>query len=399
MSRTKVKTGANMPTRFKTQRDKEALKEMLRAKCRAGEMAPGERLPTLRELTALYGLSMPTVADALRELVMEGTLYSVPRVGTFVGQGRRASGGLFAFVSPYALSHSLYLVLVHRAFEAAIAGRGGSCLTLTRKRFLALRAAGELPELSGAFFFDADHEAGVGPVRVELDFPFARAVFMRHGTPVPAGCDSVEFDELEGGRQATRHLLERGHRRIAFLGLHTASNGFGWSRERERGWRQVLDEAGAHSRSYLPPASALIPRPGTVELDLQRAAANHALRTLLPELARGEVDAVIAVNHRAAEELFRGLGAFGVPRDHWPAVVSFDDATVGDSHLISTVRLPWEDLGRGAADRLMMRAANGADTVTERLCLPLTLVPRLTSEPRWWHPAGMESLTMHGASA
>ncbi|MCW5554186.1 MAG: LacI family DNA-binding transcriptional regulator [Verrucomicrobiae bacterium] len=63
------------------------------------------------------------------------------------------------------------------------------------------------------------------------------------GSPAPF-CDafvSVQIEELNGSYQVTRHLLQLGHRRIAYLtGPATAP----WARERFEGYRRALREAG-----------------------------------------------------------------------------------------------------------------------------------------------------------
>ena len=76
---------------------------------------------------------------------------------------------------------------------------------------------------------------------------------LRRGTPVvfvdrePAGItsDAVVSDNADGAALATRHLLERGHRRVAYLGdrpvIQTA-------RERRRGFLEELGRAGVATR-------------------------------------------------------------------------------------------------------------------------------------------------------
>lgn len=53
----------------------------------AGELAPGERLPSVRRLAAEVGLSPVTVAAALSELRRRGVVLSEPRRGTRIGEG------------------------------------------------------------------------------------------------------------------------------------------------------------------------------------------------------------------------------------------------------------------------------------------------------------------------
>ncbi len=49
-----------------------------------GDLAPGTRLPTVRQLAADLGLAANTVARAYRELEADGVLATYGRKGTFV---------------------------------------------------------------------------------------------------------------------------------------------------------------------------------------------------------------------------------------------------------------------------------------------------------------------------
>ncbi len=62
------------------------LKELLREKIVAGEWAPGDMIPSERELSDRYGISRMTVRQALKELTSEGLLYREQGRGTFVAE-------------------------------------------------------------------------------------------------------------------------------------------------------------------------------------------------------------------------------------------------------------------------------------------------------------------------
>jgi DNA-binding LacI/PurR family transcriptional regulator len=62
----------------------------------------------------------------------------------------------------------------------------------------------------------------------------------------------VIADDVEGGRIATRHLVELGHRKIAFLSDHLESPFHPSMRHRYLGYREVLEEAGIlYNPSYV----------------------------------------------------------------------------------------------------------------------------------------------------
>ena len=60
------------------------LNDRLRRLAMSGDLAPGARFPTERELAARFGVSRVTANKALSQLVVEGLLEFRPGVGTFV---------------------------------------------------------------------------------------------------------------------------------------------------------------------------------------------------------------------------------------------------------------------------------------------------------------------------
>jgi GntR family transcriptional regulator len=62
------------------------LREIIREMVRSGAWAPGEPIPSERELSERYGISRMTVRQSVSELVKEGLLYREQGRGTFVGR-------------------------------------------------------------------------------------------------------------------------------------------------------------------------------------------------------------------------------------------------------------------------------------------------------------------------
>ena len=62
------------------------ISKSLRGLIMSGKIAPGERIPSTRELAALLGSHVAGVHAALTVLVKEGLLFRVPGLGTFVRQ-------------------------------------------------------------------------------------------------------------------------------------------------------------------------------------------------------------------------------------------------------------------------------------------------------------------------
>jgi DNA-binding transcriptional regulator YhcF (GntR family) len=70
----------------------------LKGRIEAGDLAPGDRVPSTREITRDWGVAMATATKALTALRQEGLVRAVPGVGTVVDAGARpavpASGGV-----------------------------------------------------------------------------------------------------------------------------------------------------------------------------------------------------------------------------------------------------------------------------------------------------------------
>lgn len=69
---------------------------------RDGRLAPGTRLPTVRELAGQLGLAVNTVARAYRELEAAGVLETRGRFGTFVARVDPADNAMAAAAHAFA---------------------------------------------------------------------------------------------------------------------------------------------------------------------------------------------------------------------------------------------------------------------------------------------------------
>jgi len=68
---------------------------------RAGTLAPGARLPTVRELAGELGLAVNTVARAYRELETAGIVETRGRFGTFVARADPADTAMATAAKAY----------------------------------------------------------------------------------------------------------------------------------------------------------------------------------------------------------------------------------------------------------------------------------------------------------
>ncbi|MGK5629252.1 GntR family transcriptional regulator [Streptomyces sp. URMC 123] len=71
--------------------------DTLRSEIRAGKIAPGQKLPSVRQLSERFGVAKMTVDNALKVLRGEALVSTMPTRGTFVrnlpeGEGQPPSG-------------------------------------------------------------------------------------------------------------------------------------------------------------------------------------------------------------------------------------------------------------------------------------------------------------------
>jgi LacI family transcriptional regulator len=185
------------------------------------------------------------------------------------------------------------------------------------------------------------------------------------------GFSSVSIDDEEGGRLAAEYLVQRGHRRCAFLGEPPVSEALASSipsvqgMARVRGFRQGLTGAGVPLPDEYVVSAADPGDPGDAVrelLDLKQPPT--AIFAHSDDLAVG----VLKVARR------RGLD---LPGDL--AVIGFDDREYADYIGLTTVRQPLYDSGRIALKLLRDRLTGGSPPVPQVVRLPLTVVPRATA--------------------
>lgn len=176
------------------------------------------------------------------------------------------------------------------------------------------------------------------------------------------GLSSLHFDNFEGGRLATHHLLSLGHRRIAFISGDPRHPD---AMERLRGYRSSLKTAGV----AFDPALVV---PGSYTEDSGRVAVERLLDS------RESFTAIFAANDQMAfgAALTLHRRHLHVPGD--VSLVGFDDlqSAVYSIPPLSTVHHPVYELGQQAAGAMLQLLAG--ETPTAELPPPRFIVREST---------------------
>lgn len=176
---------------------------------------------------------------------------------------------------------------------------------------------------------------------------------------------SVGSTNYAGGVQATRHLLELGHRRI---GLIAGPERLLATRARIAGYRSAMDEASAEIDEDLVVTRAF-------ESEESPAAGTYLLSRAEPPTA---IFATSDVKALAAYEAARTLG-ISIPREL--SIVGYDDLQFARwaGPALTTVRQPLHEMAE-AAVRLILEMRAGQRIGTARIELATTLILRSSTQ-------------------
>jgi len=210
--------------------------------------------------------------------------------------------------------------------------------------------------VEGIIFAAPDLGADLAEVRARLPRASPPIVFLK--SDPSAAFSTILIDNHAGAREATRHLLSLGCRRIGHL-----AGPLTWheARDRHSGWLDTLREAGQ--------------TPGPVQVgDWTSASGASAFEAML--LADPEMDGVFAANDQMALGVLSVANRRGIAVPNELALVGFDGIEEGAQFTpsLTTVRQPLRELGRLAVRELIETAEPGPDGAPVRA---LTLAPEL----------------------
>lgn len=319
---------------------------------------------TVRDIAKAAGVSVGTVSRALKNQpgMAERTRKQVMQIAVSLGYDfeRLQSEPIRRIVF---LLHRQHNTLAANAFFSAVLhGAEDACRQIdVSLSFLAVGPAD--PVMAQLSRHEADALLCVGFFEPEM-----LSLLKQAGKPIvlvdqwAMDFASVSPDNETGSYLVTRHLLDSGRKRIAFLANSLAHYS---TQQRDRGYRRALFEAGV----LADPALDVIAPPG-VDVETGLALSVRRLLTL-----PNPPDALFAYNDMAALIGMRVCQEAGLSVPGDVAIVGFDDIDMAalSNPPLTTIRVDKEMLGRRGVELLMQRATSGDEI------LPVTLVVRGSS--------------------
>jgi LacI family transcriptional regulator, repressor for deo operon, udp, cdd, tsx, nupC, and nupG len=330
------------------------------------------RKPTIRDVATVAGVSRGTVSRVINggrwvspearvavEEAIRTTGYTANHAARSLATGR---SGSIAFL----LTEPQHLLFDDPTFALLL--RGAASAAAQRGTTLVLLVAGTPAERAGIeHYVSAGHVDGVMLISSHESDPLI-GTLLDAGIPtvscgIPLGHEgeapAVSVDEVGSARAMTRHLLDRGHRRIAMIAGPQDTPG---GRYRLVGFRDELGDA------FDP---ALVE-----EGDYSAESGSRAMAALLDRTR--DIDAVFAASDLMASGAISTLRAAGlrVPEDI--AVAGFDDSGLAATHQppLTTMRQPWDRISEAMVDMLL--DVIGGET-REPITLPTELVVRASA--------------------
>ena len=182
-----------------------------------------------------------------------------------------------------------------------------------------------------------------------------------------AQLNCICIDDLRGGMLAAKHLIDKGHTRIGFLGDIEPPERYAIRPVKSRltGFKRALEEAGLS-----------LPRRYVARAPHTQAGAQQAARALLA-LPRPPT-AIFAASDIQAVSIMKVArqAHLRIPEDL--AIVGFDDIDLAEFMDLTTIRQNLDESGRLAAEILLSKMAEPGRSL-QHINLPLTLVERQTA--------------------
>jgi len=362
--------------------------QSLKNRIESGEFPPDTSLPSERQLVVDYNVSRITIVKALDTLVNERLVRREHGRGTFVNTPAVQPDVTLAFVSGVMIHPSIYRVLMGAARVASERGYGLNVVGLhddgldtdfALRQIESHNVAGVLtyprPSKKDLKLYQSLQERGIPLVMIDRYYEEIEA-------------DSVVFEEEQASYEMTRHLIEKGHERIAFVTQYevTASSVI----QRIQGYRQAMEESNLFRDDLI-----WLDVYSDLQISKGKIGSPKNTKRLHKRIIEENVTSFVAVNHDVTERLNYDLVMINVESAR--AAIDIEDANYEEvsleiggfayqnmadfsSYNVVTALQVSEDLGSKAIELLIARLKGGVKQPAKQVRLPVPILYPETSD-------------------
>jgi len=340
----------------------------------SGQYKPGDLIGTEKEFLKLFPVSAATVRRAIEDLVRDGLLERRRGQGTFVVEPSPRENKFVAAILPQTTNNNMVRVLT--GIQATAAKRGYGVMVLYYAEGLpAMMNAGAQAVEQGALGLL------VWPAEARTEEQHAQTMLWAKRTE-EEGCNIVAIDRYLGPRAAnnefttvvtnnfdmayivTCHIIETGHRRVAFVYEEPACSTV---EDRRRGFLAAMQE-----QSLAEEAIVLVQEP--------LGESGNRLRGpdfVVDQCLERDVTGVFLVCDSLAAALLAVINHRRIDVPGRIAIAGFDDEDFSPflHPPLTTVRQPFKEEGMLAA-KLLIDQLEGVDTTRRTAMLGSALIKR-----------------------
>ncbi len=345
----------------------------LRKKIYSGELKAGERLPTEQELMERFEVSRITVKRALEDLKNEGLIYRVRGSGSYVsydvGHKKTEEDNIYkkviSVVVPFSSSRGGALDIISGV--SSVMRKCGYiiefyCAERNTEETGRLLEKLYRQQVGGIIYFPLLDYDNIDMMNLFYLENFPIVMLDKYYENIPLS--SVVSDGRQGMYDATRHLLELGHRRIAFvtdMKIEDATT----VRDRYYGYTKAMHEHGT-------PIEEMIVENATIHNYNEDEA-----ELLLRKIQEKGITAICAVNDYLAAFIIGYLRSHNVQVPEQVSVIGFDDVELNQfmEVALTTVRQDMYQMGCVAGEILLDTIAQKKNLGIRKV-LPTKLIQR-----------------------
>ena len=180
---------------------------------------------------------------------------------------------------------------------------------------------------------------------------------------------SVTIDDVHAARMATQHLINLGHQRIGLIsGSFAGRSHYTAEYDRHRGYVEAMNEAKLPIHSDFE-AHGYFTSPG----------GEQAMTELLAQ--RERPTAVFCMSDEMAFGAMRALRSHGLQPGRDVSLIGVDGHDMSELLELTTVEQPVHDMGRIAAEALLVQLNSEVQARAHSIVLPTRLVVRSSTAP------------------